>query len=75
MRSPSGRILSPGANFPALLFEALREADARGNLSFDAQIAAVCREHGATQILTHDRDFTRFSGLRIVSTEAVPGTI
>ena len=73
LRSPSVRILSPGPHFPALLFEALREADARGNLAFDAQIAAVCREHGATQILTHDRDFARFAGLRLLPTESDPG--
>ena len=27
---------------------------------FDAQIAALCREHGIDTILTNDRDFGRF---------------
>ncbi len=30
---------------------------------FDAQIAALCREHGISAILTNDRDFERFDGL------------
>ncbi len=31
---------------------------------FDAQIAALCREHGINTILTNDRDFERFDHLR-----------
>ena len=37
----------------------------RGDLVFDAQIAAVCLEHGAATILTEDRDFHRFSGITV----------
>lgn len=40
-------------------------ADARGNLMFNAQIAALCREHGISAILTNDRDFERFSSLDV----------
>ncbi|MGH8609278.1 MAG: hypothetical protein ACREX9_18255 [Gammaproteobacteria bacterium] len=43
----------------------MREADARGNLAFDAQIAAVCAEHRVTALLTADRDFARFSRLKL----------
>ena len=32
---------------------------------FDAQIAAVCREHGIERILTDDSDFERFSALHV----------
>jgi predicted nucleic acid-binding protein len=42
----------------------------RGNLVFDAQIAAVCLEHGATTLLTEDRDFTRFQGIKPLSLAA-----
>ena len=42
----------------------VREAEARGNLAFDAQIAAVCLEHGARDVWTFDRDFSRFRELR-----------
>lgn len=31
---------------------------------FDAQIVALCREHGVSRLLTVDRDFNRFTGLR-----------
>lgn len=63
LASPSARLLLPGPAYPTLFAEACRDGTARGNLAFDAQIAAVCREHGVTEILTEDRDFTRFSGV------------
>lgn len=75
LRSPSVRILSPGPHYPSLFRDAARAADARGNLALDAQIAAVCREHGATRLLTLDRDFARFPGLQIVSLDDPPETV
>jgi len=50
----------------------LREADARGNLAFDAQIAAVCVEHRVTALLTADRDFARFAKLKRLSLSDAP---
>jgi len=44
----------------------LLAADRKGFTSFDAQLVAVCREHGVSTILTEDRDFSRF-GLRLDS--------
>ena len=35
----------------------IERSDVRGNLVFDAQIAAVCLEHGAATLLTEDRDW------------------
>ena len=67
VESPSCRFLTPGESFLELFADSLRDGDARGNLTFDAQIAALCREHGARQLLTLDRDFDRFSGLEPVS--------
>lgn len=64
LESPSVRLLNPGERFWALLAEAVREADATGNLVFDAQLAALCRENGVSALLTEDRDFDRFPGLR-----------
>lgn len=61
--SPTCRVLVPGDRFLELFAAALRDGDARGNLVFDAQIAALCREQGARQLLTLDRDFDRFSGI------------
>lgn len=60
LASPSVRILSPAEDWPKRLAEALRRGNARGNLVFDAQIVAVCREHRVTTIVTEDRDFERF---------------
>jgi toxin-antitoxin system PIN domain toxin len=70
--SPSLRILSPGRRFPAHFYDAVRMARATGNLSFDAQIAAVCREHGVSRLLTRDRDFSRFPWIEIVDLDEEP---
>jgi hypothetical protein len=67
--SPNVRVLLPGRRFPELLADAVREADAIGNLVFDAQIVALCREAGVRALLTEDRDFARFSGF---ATEQLP---
>ncbi len=67
LASPSLKILAPGDDYASQFLECAREADARGNLVFDAQIAAVCREHGCDRILTLDRDFARFKSLRMLS--------
>jgi len=63
--SPSVRVLFPGSRFLPLLRGLVHEGHVRGDLVFDAQIAAVCLEHGATTILTEDRDFHRFSGVTV----------
>ena len=60
--SPSVRVLSPGDRFPQLLLQT--DAKATGNLVFDAQIAAVCRENGVETIWSNDRDLLRFPGLK-----------
>ncbi len=70
--SPTLRVLNPGPRYPALFNETVRSADARGNLVFDAQIVAVCREQGASRILTLDRDFTRFSEIQVLTIDQVP---
>jgi len=58
--SDSFRILLPDADYWTDLRSALEIGAARGNLAFDAQIAALCVRHGAT-LLTTDRDFGRFA--------------
>jgi predicted nucleic acid-binding protein len=69
LESPSLRLLQPGDRFAGLFLAALREAGATGNLVFDAQIVALCREHGVRALLTEDRDFARFPGF---ATEPLP---
>lgn len=63
--APACHILWPESGFFELLTAIARQADARGNLAFDAQIAALCRQHGVSVLLTNDRDFARFEGLRL----------
>jgi hypothetical protein len=58
--SPTVSVLCPAAQHWSLLRAAACEADARGNLAFDATIAAICEETGVTVLLTEDRDFARF---------------
>jgi len=65
VEGPRVRVLTPGPRFLPLLRKLVLEAKARGNLVFDAQVAAVCLEHGATTIVTEDRDFSRFAGLTV----------
>jgi toxin-antitoxin system PIN domain toxin len=72
LESPSVRLLAPTSVHWPLLRAALLAGDATGNLVFDAQIAALCREHGIERILTEDRDFTRFSFLKVVSLAEEP---
>ncbi len=63
--APTCHVALPGADFLRHLETTARRADARGNLMFDAQIAALCREHGIAAILTNDRDFERFDRLDV----------
>ena len=70
LASPSARVLVPGGRYLRILREVIERADVRGNLVFDAQIAAVCLEQGASTLLTEDRDFTRFEGLKPLSLSA-----
>jgi len=69
---PSVRVLGPDRAYPSHLLEAVRIGRAAGNLAFDAQIAAVCREHGVGRLLTRDRDFSRFPWIEIVDLDAEP---
>ncbi len=63
--SPGCEVVRPGPEFLEYFLAAVREADAHGNLMFDAQIAALCREHGIDTLLTNDRDFKRFEALQV----------
>lgn len=64
-------LLAPTERHPQLLREVLLAANATGNLVHDGHIAALMREHGVTDILTEDRDFHRFPGVRVVHLEGL----
>ena len=65
LASPSAVVLWPGPEYPVLFSEAIRETNAIGNLVFDAQIVALCREWGISRLLTEDREFQRFKNLKV----------
>ena len=72
LESPSVRILMPTTGHWSLLRASIAAGEATGNLVFDAQIAALCREHGIERLLSEDRDFRRFPALTLVTLDAPP---
>ena len=72
LESPMARLLVPSAGHWPLLRASIAASEATGNLVFDAQIAALCREHGVERILTEDRDFSRFPFLIVVRLDQEP---
>lgn len=64
--SPSLRLLSETDRHASVMVEVLTSSGAAGNLVHDAHIAALCLEHGVSELVTGDRDFRRFPGLETV---------
>jgi toxin-antitoxin system PIN domain toxin len=64
LTSPTLTLLGEGPAHVAQFRRVLAEGDARGNLAHDAHIAALVIEHGVKELLTSDRDFARFPGIR-----------
>ena len=60
---PRVRVLEPGPMHSGILGRLLLETGSAGNLTTDAHIAAIAIEHGA-EVITFDRDFAKFTGLR-----------
>ena len=65
LKSPSLVMLSETDRHAEVTEDAVRGAAASGNLMHDAHIAALCLEHGVSELMTGDRDFLRFKGLRV----------
>ena len=65
LQSPSVNTLGEGPMHRLHLDRTIRSSRAAGNLVHDAHIAALLIEHGVTEVLTADRDFSRFPGLRM----------
>jgi toxin-antitoxin system PIN domain toxin len=63
LAQPSVTVVHPGPRHPALLRELLADVGTAGNLTTDAHLAALAREHGAT-LCSRDADFSRVPGLR-----------
>jgi uncharacterized protein len=60
-------VYAPGEDdlFWGAFQEIAAEQRARGDLVSDVHIVALMRRHGVRTILTHDRDFRRFDGIRV----------
>ena len=63
--SPSLLLLAETERHLQVLEQVLRDSGVTGSLLHDAHIAALCIEHGVSELVTADRDFRRFRGLRI----------
>jgi toxin-antitoxin system PIN domain toxin len=60
---PAAVVVAPGDRHWMIFERLCGAADARGNLVPDAYLAALAIESGA-ELITADRDFSRFPGLR-----------
>lgn len=60
------RMLQPGSKFPEIFLRQLEQVGTAGNLTTDAQLAALAIEHQA-ELHSNDADFSRFTGLRWVN--------
>lgn len=67
LASPSLVLLAETPRHAEVMASLLRSSGAAGNLVHDAHIAALCLEHGVTELVTGDRDFLRFAPLRVVN--------
>jgi predicted nucleic acid-binding protein len=67
MESPALVLLAEGPGYWAELQDLLHASRVAGPQVHDARIAAICREHGVSTLWSADRDFSRFSGLKIVN--------
>lgn len=66
LRSPTVRSPSESVNFWRSMRSAADRVNPRGNLWTDAHIVALMKEHGVRTIITNDRDFRKFDGIRVV---------
>ena len=65
LEAPAVQLLEPGERYWAILKALMVEAQISGPLVSDAALAALALEHGAA-LCTTDRDFRRFTRLRLV---------
>lgn len=63
--SPSLAVMSESDRHWTSLGTMLRQSKATGARVHDACIAAICADHGVTTVLSADRDFGKFPGIRV----------
>jgi len=67
LESPHVVLLNEGPKYWETLKQILKSSATVGPPVHDARIAAVCVEHGVSTLWSADRDFSRFSGLKVVN--------
>ena len=65
--SPSLVLLGETSRHAEVMAAVVAASGATGNLVHDAHIAALCLEHGVSELITGDRDFARFPQIRAVN--------
>ncbi|MBK7543385.1 MAG: PIN domain-containing protein [Candidatus Competibacteraceae bacterium] len=55
----------PRARHGLRLWELIERSKSAGSMIYDARIAALCLEHGVTELWSADRDFSRFAPLKV----------
>jgi uncharacterized protein len=63
LAAPAAVVAQPTPRHASVLRGLLRQTGTAGNLTTDAHLAALAVEHGA-DIVSYDRDFARFAGVR-----------
>ncbi len=63
MESPSLVLLGEGPGYSTTLRELLAAGRIDGPRVHDARVAALCAQHGVSELWSADRDFSRFGGL------------
>lgn len=65
LESPSLTLLSETTGYWAVLNETIRRGRLAGPQVHDARIAALCVQHGVSELWSADRDFNRFPTLAV----------
>lgn len=65
LKCPTLTLLGEGPAHWGAMKRVILSSQSNGNMVHDAHIAALVVEHGVDEFWTHDRDFTRFPGLRV----------
>ena len=65
LESRSLMLLGESAGYWEVLKRLLLAGDVAGPLVHDGRVAALCVQHGVTELWSADRDFSRFAGLTV----------
>ena len=63
--SPRATLLHESSRHLSTMRDLMTNGRVVGGVTHDARIAAICLDHGVRELLSSDRDFTRFPTLRV----------